>query len=58
MKETKNVFAVADSMGHADLKSMKPYQHHGLEEIRDAINRRNEIAVSRHNPRHSEENVA
>ena len=57
MAETKNVFAVADSMGHVDLKSMKPYQHHGLDEIREAVNRRNEIAASRHNLRHSEQIV-
>jgi integrase len=55
MAETKNVFAVADSMGHVDLKSMKPYQHHCLDEIREAVNRRNEIAASRHNLRHSEQ---
>jgi integrase len=41
MAETKNTFAVADSMGHVDLKSMQPYQHQELEPLRDAINQRN-----------------
>jgi hypothetical protein len=41
MAETKNTFAVADSMGHVDLKSMQPYQHQELEPLRAAINQRN-----------------
>lgn len=41
MKETKNVFAVADSMGHVDLKSMAPCQHQEIDPLREAINRRN-----------------
>jgi len=28
-------------MGHIDTKSMEPYQHHSLDSLRDAINRRN-----------------
>jgi hypothetical protein len=28
-------------MGHADLKSMEPYQHQELEPLREAINHRN-----------------
>jgi hypothetical protein len=28
-------------MGHADLKSMEPYQHQELEPLRVAINQRN-----------------
>ena len=39
---TGNLFAVAGSMGHVDTKSMEPYQHHDLEALREAINRRNE----------------
>jgi hypothetical protein len=36
-----NAFAVSKSMGHADLKSMEPYQHQELEPLRIAINQRN-----------------
>jgi integrase len=39
---TGNLFAVAGSMGHVDLKSMEPYQHHDLASLRAAINRRNQ----------------
>ena len=39
---TGNLFAVAASMGHVDTRSMEPYQHHNLDSLRDAINRRNE----------------
>lgn len=42
MKETRNVFAVADSMGHVDLKSMAPYQHQEIDPLREAIKRRNQ----------------
>jgi site-specific recombinase XerD len=42
MAKTKNTFAVADSMGHVDLKSMEPYQHQELEPLRAAINERNQ----------------
>lgn len=41
MEATGNIFAVADSMGHADIQSMKPYQHHRLDPLREAIDRRN-----------------
>jgi integrase len=41
MAKTGNTFAVADSMGHVDLKSMEPYQHQELEPLREAINERN-----------------
>lgn len=66
MKETKNVFAVADSMGHVDLKSMAPYQHQEIDPLRDAINRRNrarkaapvaapgENQIPGHNPGHTD----
>jgi integrase len=48
---TGNLFAVAASMGHVDTKSMEPYQHHDLHELRDAINVRNREAsvLSGHN---------
>lgn len=41
MAKSKNAFAVSKSMGHADLKSMEPYQHQELEPLREAINERN-----------------
>ena len=41
MEKSGNVFAVSKSMGHADLKSMEPYQHQELEPLRVAINQRN-----------------
>ena len=42
-----NMFAVAGSMGHDDLKSMEPYQHHDPVSLHEAINRRNEIQAAR-----------
>jgi integrase len=46
---TGNLFAVAASMGHVDTKSMEPYQHHNLDSLRTAINRRNEgVSTSGH----------
>jgi hypothetical protein len=33
--------AVSKSMGHADLKSMEPYQHQELEPLRMVINQHN-----------------
>jgi site-specific recombinase XerD len=47
MAKTKNTFAVADSMGHVDLKSMEPYQHQELEPLRAAINERNQARKER-----------
>jgi len=44
---TGNIFAVAGSMGHVDLKSMEPYQHHDLASLRQAINMRNQNHASR-----------
>ena len=41
MEKSGNAFAVSKSMGHADLKSMEPYQHQELEPLRIAINQRN-----------------
>jgi len=42
MEKSGNAFAVNKSMGHADLKSMEPYQHQELEPLRVAINQRNQ----------------
>jgi integrase len=42
MEKSGNAFAVSKSMGHADLKSMEPYQHQDLEPLRIAINQRNQ----------------
>ena len=42
MEKSGNAFAVSKSMGHADLKSMEPYQHQELEPLRTAINQRNQ----------------
>ena len=53
MEATGNTLTVADSMGHADLQSMKPYQHALLGTVRDAINRRNQETGSRHVLRHA-----
>jgi integrase len=41
MAATGNVFAVSKSMGHADIKSMAPYQHQDVHALNDAINERN-----------------
>jgi hypothetical protein len=57
-----NVFAVADSMGHVDLKSMAPYQHQEIDPLREAINRRSRARKTAldaqsnemHNPGHTE----
>jgi site-specific recombinase XerC len=42
MEKSRNVFAVAKSMVHVDLKSMEPYQHQELEPLRQIINQRNQ----------------
>jgi integrase len=45
MAATGNTFAVSKSMGHADIKSMQPYQHQDIRPLNEAINQRNrEIA--------------
>jgi len=41
VEATGNVFAVADVMGHEDLKTTRIYQHPELDAIRDAIDQRN-----------------
>jgi integrase len=41
MAATGNVFAVSKSMGHADIRSMTPYQHQDIDPLNEAINQRN-----------------
>jgi integrase len=41
VEATGNVFAVADVVGHEDLKTTRIYQHPDLGPIRDAIDQRN-----------------
>ena len=45
MEATGNIFAVADSMVHVDVQSMKSYQHHRLDPLREVIDHRNEALV-------------
>ena len=45
VEATGNVFAVADAMGHEDLKTTRLYQHPELGAIRDAIDQRNNRRV-------------
>lgn len=49
MATTRNTFAVANAMGHVDLKSMEPYQHQELEPLRAVINERNRARKERLN---------
>ena len=42
MQATGNAFAVSRAMGHADMKSMEPYQHPDTVTLNRAINRRNQ----------------
>ncbi len=58
LEGTGNTFSVADSMGHADIQSMKPYQHARLDSVREAINQRNTGIASCHVSRHVPENIA
>ena len=50
MAETGNVFAVSRAMGHADVKSMEPYQHQDTSSLVRAINQRN--SSNQEQPRH------
>ena len=47
LRETGNVFAVASAMGHADIQSMKPYQHQLTDQVTAVMNSRNATAESR-----------
>jgi len=42
LAKTGNLAAVMDAMGHASVQTTMIYQHQGLQQIRDAINLRNE----------------
>ncbi len=53
VEATGNIFAVADSMGDMEVQSIKPYQHHRLDSLRDAIHRRNKENAARHVSRHA-----
>ena len=53
MRQTKNLFAVMKTMGHATVRSTERYQHHQNDEIAAAINQRNADAATRHSLRHS-----
>lgn len=55
MAATGNVFAVSKSMGHADIKSMAPYQHQDINPLNDAINERNREKDFSHTFSHSSE---
>jgi integrase len=41
LEATGNVFAVSKAMGHADIKSMEPYQHPDTSILNEAVNNRN-----------------
>lgn len=45
MRETGNTFAVMRAMGHADVQSMKPYQHQATDQILEVMNKRNAAAL-------------
>ena len=57
MKSTGNLPGVMSAMGHADVRSTLPYQHQGIEDIRDVIDRRNDAAQLRHTLRHTSAQV-
>lgn len=57
MEATGNIFDIADSIGHVGIQSMKPYQHHRLDPLREIIDRRNEETSLRHILRHGGENT-
>jgi integrase len=46
MAATGNAFAVSKSMGHADIKSMAPYQHQDINPLNEAINQRNRKQIA------------
>ena len=51
VRGTGNPYAVADAMGHQDLKSARPYMHTDTALLGEVINKRNE---TRHTLRHTE----
>jgi len=54
MGATGNVFAVSEAMGHQDIKSMQPCQHHDPSALGNAVN---QIVGSRHTLRHTNPTV-
>src|SRR5664279_632235 len=52
MDGTGNLVAVMDAMGHSKMDVTRLYQHPGLKEIRNAINKRNE-SCSEHKTEHT-----
>ncbi len=52
MDGTGNIAAVMDAMGHSKIDVGRIYQHPGLKEIRDAINKRNKFG-SEHKTEHT-----
>jgi integrase len=46
VRATGNLFAVRDSMGHVDIKSMAPHQHQQTDELVVAVKKRNADRVS------------
>jgi len=44
MAASQNLPAVMKTMGHASVNSTLPYQHHGMESIRAAIEARNQTS--------------
>lgn len=43
MAGTGNSFAVADAMGHSKIETTRIYQHPGTKQVRDAIEKRNQV---------------
>ncbi len=52
MDGTSNIVAVMDAMGHSKMDVTRLYQHPGLKEIRNAINKRNEVVQRAQNRAH------
>ena len=48
MEGTGNVMAVMDAMGHQKMDTTRLYNHPGLKQIRDAIERRNQLIEESH----------
>lgn len=46
VRSTGNIFATSAQMGHADIKSMEPYQHQDLDQLLEAVNQRNSMRSS------------
>jgi len=42
MQATGNILAVMDAMGHEKIDATRLYNHPGMQQIREAMNKRNE----------------